>query len=673
MNCQNSSNIFGYSDFLSKWQLFMQRYYDSYLDMWMLHVKQKILLPAGRQSISSDTLDLLRATAASHYTHVLNPAVDNERDGDGVCSLAELFTLSGYSSVDILRISHFFYRFWEEKIDLLLADVDHYDFYKAVSSFLEMCFYEDQVAMFRTMESIKDRYFQQAILKNKKPMTWLEWRQDELDHLASLSGIRMAFVMRLNEESELMFELRAGYLSTESIEEPNREALPNVKNSMITGQAMVAQALRDYQIVSTPDFQTRPGSRIWSEKAKRWGLVSALAIPVRLNSNADRLVIVLFGMYENQFESPWIKEFAEVVQTKWEEKWSLYQNVTSKFVIEPVQADYYRNLLFTDGLVMVGQPIVSCQTGRVEKVELLARLQLPDGQLIMPNRFLPLLTNEEMNKLFQMTLDRAMTTIKAWEKESLSVNVTVNLAPITLAHPNCSLWIEELLRYHRISAQQLTLELLETQSIQEDVMELLFLKIKNLGLKVAIDDLGSGYSSILRLSRLPFDVIKIDQKLLRDIREHPISTMGLLYGLIQLGHSLGKEVVVEGVEYLGVLEAMKVLNATMCQGYYLARPMSLTEITGYIRNREIEPWDTEIHTFTGALAIVWLLYSQKTHITVTAFEDCRIAKFFERIGWYHEEAMGWLQALHHGGESFQENVENGLSFLLPHAVNELKG
>ena len=110
-------------------------------------------------------------------------------------------------------------------------------------------------------------------------------------------------------------------------------------------------------------------------------------------------------------------------------------------------------------------------------------------------------------------------------------------------------------------------------------------KFKALGVELAEDDLGSGHSSLRRLRELPFDHVKIDRKVVSLAGQDASDVLRLIYQLTRLGHSLGKRVVVEGVEDDALLDAVTVLGVDAVQGYAIARPMPAQQLVPWLRER----------------------------------------------------------------------------------------
>ncbi len=136
----------------------------------------------------------------------------------------------------------------------------------------------------------------------------------------------------------------------------------------------------------------------------------------------------------------------------------------------------------------------------------------------------------------------------------------------------------------------LYLELLESDVLKIEDMKDVKAKFNpwlNLGLRFAEDDLGSGYSSLLRLRQLPFEVVKIDQGLVKEAYHDPLTVIELMSHLIDLSHALDKKVVVEGLESYGLIEAAAILGADYGQGYAFSKPIPANEFINWFYDRKL--------------------------------------------------------------------------------------
>ena len=246
---------------------------------------------------------------------------------------------------------------------------------------------------------------------------------------------------------------------------------------------------------------------------------------------------------------------------------------------------HYLGLLRADALEMHYQPIVALNSGKLVKVEALARLHDGD-RLLRPVEFFPALGSEDFVELYGRGLEQALRQRNRWLGEQLDVQVSINLPSSALGDARYFDATHRILREYRCAPERLTLEILETGEIPRGVDAASEMaKFRNLGVSLAEDDLGSGHSSLHRLRDLPFDIVKIDGALVATKGGNPSDVLRFIYQLTRLGHSLGKSVIVEGVEERDLLQAIRILGADAVQGYVIARPMLGGQIVDWVRNQ----------------------------------------------------------------------------------------
>lgn len=242
----------------------------------------------------------------------------------------------------------------------------------------------------------------------------------------------------------------------------------------------------------------------------------------------------------------------------------------------------YRNRLFDGGLRMYFQPIINLQTTEVHCLEALTRLVLEDGRIIPAGEFLPLLSAEETNALLRAGLDEALSQLTIWDAHGHQLGVSVNLSPSTLINPDCARWVAAALHRHKVAPERLTLELLETHSADDEAHRRGIQQLLDLGVGMALDDLGSGHSTLKRLTALPFNTVKIDRHLLRQFTTSPVKTMAFLTTMISMGQDMGWAMVAEGLEDAALTEAMRILGVPYGQGFHIARPMPPEHVLPWI-------------------------------------------------------------------------------------------
>uniref|UniRef100_UPI00263616E6 EAL domain-containing protein n=1 Tax=Ferrovum sp. TaxID=2609467 RepID=UPI00263616E6 len=416
------------------------------------------------------------------------------------------------------------------------------------------------------------------------------------------------------------------------------------------GQGLIARAWHSGQIQCTDAYQMDTRTHTWHESFRPLGIRSAVAIPIRGPQEMEFVMIVL-GAYPHQFSSGWMRTFIASLQNRWEQLVRLSH--ANRFpVMDSQQAAIYRERLHSGGLCLFMQPVVELKTGALFKVEALARLVMPDGSLIMPGKFLTALRSSDLDALFRQGLAQGLEWVRECRGQGLDLPLSINLSPSTLLHPFCVPWVEEALRKNEIAPAQLTLELLETQDFDQSMVDEAITQLERLGVKLAIDDLGSGFSSLKRLASLPFDVIKVDQAMVRDIFSEPLKTLSLIRTIIQIGYDLERVVIVEGVENESILEAVTLLGAHYAQGYALACPMPKEQLVSWVGQPKnpVLPTGNPLRTYLGALAHHWR-YMQRVgkrremgvHM---ALESCPLTHFLREKGLEGADVAQWHAQVH---------------------------
>jgi PAS domain S-box-containing protein/diguanylate cyclase (GGDEF)-like protein len=218
------------------------------------------------------------------------------------------------------------------------------------------------------------------------------------------------------------------------------------------------------------------------------------------------------------------------------------------------------------------QPLVDLTTGRVVAAEALVRWQHPERGLVLPDAFIPVAEETGLiDALGLWMLRHACHRQVAWRARDISVGV--NLSPHQLYDPGLAGRVAALLDETGARPDRLVLEVTESALMDDRVARPALEALKNLGVKLALDDYGTGYSGLTSLRRYPFDTVKIDRsfvgQMTRDSRD-----LAVVRHVIALSHSLGMDVVAEGVETAEQLGLLAEAGADRAQGYHLGRPGS---------------------------------------------------------------------------------------------------
>jgi diguanylate cyclase (GGDEF)-like protein len=245
-----------------------------------------------------------------------------------------------------------------------------------------------------------------------------------------------------------------------------------------------------------------------------------------------------------------------------------------------------RRALDNDELVLHFQPKVALNSGRVIGVEALIRWQHPERGLLGPGDFLGLAERTGLiADVTRWVLDAAMRQCSAWRREGNELPVAVNLAAANIVDTALPEAVASILQRWGVPGHMLECEISEDTVMGDprratDVLE----RLRELGVRLSLDDFGTGHSSLSYLKRLPLDEVKIDRSFVIGMADDP-SDAAIVRSTIDLARHLGLEVVAEGVETAEVLDVLAALECDVAQGFLLSRPLPAAELDGWLAAR----------------------------------------------------------------------------------------
>ncbi|KJK17479.1 putative bifunctional diguanylate cyclase/phosphodiesterase [Pseudomonas sp. NPDC087612] len=247
-----------------------------------------------------------------------------------------------------------------------------------------------------------------------------------------------------------------------------------------------------------------------------------------------------------------------------------------------------REALPRNQLFLVYQPQISYRDHRVVGVEALLRWQHPELGMVPPDQFIPLAEqNGNIISIGEWVLDQACRQLRDWHDQGFSeLRMAVNLSTVQLHHNELPRVVNNLLQIYRLPPRSLELEVTET-GLMEDISTAAqhLLSLRRSGALIAIDDFGTGYSSLSYLKSLPLDKIKIDKSFVQDLLDDDDDAT-IVRAIIQLGKSLGMQVIAEGVE---TAEQEAYIIAQGChegQGYHYSKPLPARELTAFLKQAQ---------------------------------------------------------------------------------------
>ncbi|AOU97940.1 hypothetical protein BI364_08170 [Acidihalobacter yilgarnensis] len=440
----------------------------------------------------------------------------------------------------------------------------------------------------------------------------LSWRatrfadlaQGVVEALTGLDEVAAVTIGRPNADDVFTFEFVAGNAFKAYLEMlAEGRSQPIKTDASPEGQGPTGRAWRSGQIERCLNYATDPRLAPWREVAQTMGVYSNAAVPLAAPDNLPQAVLTLYSPYPGGYCAREPRRLLEHLHQV------LGLSLPRLETVAPATQAFqtrrrWLDLLEQGGLVMHYQPIIDLYSGRTTGVEALARLRDGSGKIILPDRFLPAFTSDDLLQLFERGLRLALGDLAAWDEVGCELTLSVNLPTQGLADTRYLDVLEAALARGNSPPGRLMLELLESAEVADEAArDRGIVAFKALGVQLAEDDLGSGHSSLLRLDRLPFDVVKIDQGLVRHEASDVLRTLTFIRYLTRLAQDMGKRVVVEGLESSGLVEAAALLGANHGQGYAIARPMPAADIPAWIETFRLRIVQNRPATALGALAV----------------------------------------------------------------------
>ncbi len=258
------------------------------------------------------------------------------------------------------------------------------------------------------------------------------------------------------------------------------------------------------------------------------------------------------------------------------------------------------------------QPVADLNSGSLSQAEALLRWNHPELGVVNPGEFIPLA--EESGLIIPITewvINTVCRQITAWQKEGLGeVRVSVNLSWLSFEDSGKELvsLVEQVLRETRISPSCLKLEISEeTLMNEEEEVHEVFALLRSLGVRLALDHFGTGYSSFRYLRDLPLDLVKLDSSLVQDLEKSSRERL-IAEALISILHNLGIQVVIEGVETWQQLDLLRDLRCDYLQGYYYSLPLEAGDYRDFCLEKGSSlPWGDSLAPAEESLegTLVW--------------------------------------------------------------------
>ncbi|MHB8570380.1 MAG: EAL domain-containing protein [Metallibacterium sp.] len=416
--------------------------------------------------------------------------------------------------------------------------------------------------------------------------SWDAFAIGAMERLSKHPGMVAIAIGKPDPDARIVYEFESPRFVAYLAEVQRRGVGPlSMDASNTFGQSPQARAWRSRDIEINHSYLVDAGAGPWAQAAHAVGIHASTALPIIDSEGEPAVLLALYGALPGQFGTQSMGLFLQALRQVFSQAY-VELGQLGRAHPPPVAVRRRQLQLLSRGAVqMAYQPIVNLATGVPTAVEALARLVSDHGRLIAPAEFLGSFGRPELNRLFVLGLQHALHDLAIWDQAGVHLSVTLNLPPSVLVHRDCLRWVIEGFVISGVNPDRLMLELLESEDAaasnqRDDAIN----RLAALGVKLIMDDFGSGYSNLWRMRSMPFDAVKLDQSLLTELSAEQPRTVRFLAGLIEVVQGLGLRAVVEGLSSPELVALACILGADAGQGYALSHPLPATEVPVWMHN-----------------------------------------------------------------------------------------
>lgn len=331
-------------------------------------------------------------------------------------------------------------------------------------------------------------------------------------------------------------------------------------------------------------------------------ILNQLRLPIRLPGGNEAFVTASIGIAVSTPQSPLsasdLLRSADVAlyraKDEGKARWTIFESEMNERAISRMRLETDLQRALSRGeLRLYYQPEIELRSGALHAVEALLRWRSPSRALIQPAAFLEVA--EETGLIVPIgrwALGEACRQLQAWQHAGLApaeLVMSVNLSASEFRQPDLAEFIEQVLIESELEPASLRLELTESVVLQDaQTAQCMLERLRALGVGVAIDDFGKGYSSLSYLSHLPVDTLKIDRAFIAD-PSGDLRSLAILEAVTTLAHALGMEVTAEGIETPEHLQRVLTAGCDFGQGFHFARPLAPAALADILLNG----WDVD--------------------------------------------------------------------------------
>jgi EAL domain-containing protein (putative c-di-GMP-specific phosphodiesterase class I) len=231
--------------------------------------------------------------------------------------------------------------------------------------------------------------------------------------------------------------------------------------------------------------------------------------------------------------------------------------------------EYINDAIKEDRIVPVYQPILDAKTNKIYKYECLVRIKKANGELLSPFHFLEIAKqSEQYSKITKIMIQK---TFEYMSKQNPQIEFSINLSSLDIENSEMKSFLFQKLDEYQLH-KRLIIELLEDESVNDFNVVVKFInEVKKMGVRIAIDDYGSGYSNLERIFQFKPDFLKIDGSIIEGICENNIK-LAIAKSAVNLAKEIGIKTISEYISNKQIYHKAKEINIDFLQGYYISPP-----------------------------------------------------------------------------------------------------
>ncbi|MCL7750012.1 diguanylate cyclase [Guyparkeria hydrothermalis] len=588
----------------------VSRLSEDFIDRFYAELSRQESIRTVLGHLSAREYDGLKHQQAEHLAFLLAPDLGEEQHANRARQIGHVHALAGVSPSDLVRAITVYMHEFNETFNRAHLNQRHQNRLERVFTERLSMELSHQLAAGQAVDDEFHAALVEIDQRRRNEHNWPDFNEHLLDTLTGLPGITGVAILSPNADGRFV----ANYAEGDDLfarSNDRADTHPTLDLKRPESAHPVSAAYRQARVVRMDNTLDDPAGAPWATRADAAGIRSTVAVPILDNRDQPIAVICLQGRIPGMFASARLQGFAGQLMALVSQAW---RQIRSPAALLYAKGDYdrWRQAFYDGGLEMIFQPVIDVQTGRLTTLEALARLYLPSGEVILPNMFIPWLNDGQVMRLFEIGLDQSLACLRDIEaRHGPSLSVAINLPVGVLMDPATPGHVRAALDRHGVSPQRVTLELLEQGDTGFEPRDLArpMQRLGELGINLAMDDLGSGYNNLLRLRSLPFNTVKVDQGMVRAAQHEPGRVLTFIASMIQMAQALELRTVVEGLETPDLIEATALLGGQLGQGYAIARPMRRTELAGWMTRFDFVTNPARPRTALGAMAALWGLRS----------------------------------------------------------------